>query len=234
MLLLSLSRIVQDVFILNMLLTNIQIECIFSSSAASRARGRSQSMRAIVRTTEFNSNSQFSSPSSSTGSLVNTKPIPVASSSKVLPSSSSATSTADKQIKLIPCERNCFEEVDLKPLVAKETIQMNSISGISLREASEATNSDGYLNPAIHGVRARIRNILRRYSAPAVGSAIGLGGFYVGRNFDQISQLLNNNNTEKYFSAPNLTTTTTPFVLSITKQHTRNSLNDDDEIIDPL
>lgn len=93
-----------------MLLTNIQIECIFSSSAASKARGRSQSMRTAVRTTEFNSNPQ--SASSSTGSLVDTIRRPVASTSKAMPSSSSATSTADKRIKLIPCELNCFEEAN--------------------------------------------------------------------------------------------------------------------------
>lgn len=214
MLLLSFSRIAQHVFILNMLLTIVQVECIFSSSAAAKARGRSQSMRTIVRKTEFDSNPQPASSASSSASLVDTKLKP-----NVHPSSSSSTSTADKQKNFKLCEHDCLKEVEIQPIVAEETISGRRLSGISLSEVSAGTNSGGHLNPARHGVRARIRNILHRYgAAAAVGSAIGASGFYVGRNFsNQISDLLKNN-TEKYFSS-------TPYTVTIADQ---------DEIVNQL
>lgn len=48
--------------------------------------------------------------------------------------------------------------------------------GINLQEAMIGTHSGGRINPARDGVRARTRNILRRYGFPVgVGVVVGVG-----------------------------------------------------------
>lgn len=175
------SRIVQHVVILSML-TYIQVECIYSSSAVSKARGRSrsQSMRSFVHKKEFNLNTQSASASSSsassTTSLANQKLKPIQITPKVQPS----TSTAEKQKSIKSCNHDCFKSVNLQPIVAEISSPVRSFSGISLHEAMQSTHSGGQIIPSRDGMRARIRKILKHHSVPVgvgmvFGSAIAVG-----------------------------------------------------------
>lgn len=86
-----------------------------------------------------------------------------------------------------------FNEVDLQPLVEKQK-RTSFINSVNLNEASVSTHSiNGNINPAIHGVYARVRSAMLRYgSAVAIGSAVGVGGLEVNKKF--FPDYNNNNN----------------------------------------
>lgn len=189
MLLLS-SHIVQFVFIFKMLSTIDPVEPVFPSLAKSTTR-RTQSMNTFSRNIELNQiiDSQAASTSGTSSS---------SRSSPVKAKSNTPTSIAN--------EGDSFKEIEVRPLIEemdRESLHRLSVAQLGASEASLATN--GPINPARDGVRARVRKFLQRHGVPvAVGSVVGagVGGFYVGTNW------INNNNTSSNLSTTTTTSTT--------------------------
>lgn len=186
MLLISFAYIIQLVLILS---TNQVGSQIFSSSAAAKAR-RAQSMRPLTQMTEFSSSLQSAASSSSLATAlaqqnmdVKTKPKAASSSpaiAEVLPSTSK-----DQSKTIGPCASECLQEVDLRPLIEDRRSSLHA----SFQAALQGTHSGGNLNPARHGVFARVRNALLQHS---VSTAIGIG---IGVGVSQLEQSFQNEST---------------------------------------
>lgn len=215
MLLLS-THIVQYIFILNLLTTFSHVELVFSSSGLVRSPARrTQSMKTYSHITELNQkiDSQVASTSSSSSSS----------------SRSTQVNAKSKPLQTTTNEGESFKEIEIRPLIEemdRESLHRLSVAQLSAGEASLATN--GPINPARDGVRARVRKILQQNGVQvAVGSVIGAGGLYVGMNWFH-----NSNTSSNQFlnSTINTTTTTT----TSTTQKARVIDDDADDIINPL
>lgn len=217
-----LVRIMQFVFFLNILLT-LTISRVDSIGSFGRAKSpillRASTLRRSQSNLSLQTTSSTSSIVSSRQQQIEMKSIPVASTSSV-----AAEVLPIEQGSLKVCEGDCFKKVNLQPesVPLIEARPMASVFGINVREASEATNRNAPLDPNRDGVYMRIRQILRQYVAPAaVGSAIGAGGFYVGKNSKTLSNI-----TDYSFSTSTISYTTTIQYASDVK--------DDDEITNNL
>lgn len=191
MLLLSSKCFIQCILILNILLNTNGVESAFSSKAR-RTKSMVTKLHPISELNHITRTASPSSASSSSASLssitsLNNEQKPIASTS----------STMKKQ------EHNSehFREIELIPIVEESA---RTALHASLLEATAATHRGAaYLNPARDGVRTRIRNAIRRYGLlTASGSALGIGGFLIGRHF--------NNNDNNNLTHSSIQPTTQP------------------------
>lgn len=149
-----------------MLLHVVQVESVFSSSA----RGRSQSMRGLIRRPQTNSYEQSARSSTSSSSAS-------ASTSTQVQNREAKPSTSAVAKKTVRIEEKGLENVDLQ---YEHEFMRNA-----LQEATAGTNSP-QLNPARDGVYARLRkNLFRNGASFVVGLAAGVG-FNFGSNLTQI------------------------------------------------
>lgn len=225
------------------------VESFFSMAKARRSQSMRTYTRANVESNLLNRSSRSgssSSPSGSKATLVRPKTNPIASTSnqKATDTELQSKSSIDQNLK----------EIEIQPLVDSDTLHIRAASQLSLREASIGTHSGGSLNPARDGVRARVQNILQRNGASvavaaAVGTGIGVGGFYIGKNLTPKTQRkpehFNKIIDEYISSTPRILSTTTLKTItkdgrdaeeSDTAKQNVNSVNnsDDDEITIPL
>lgn len=123
--LLSSKCIVQRIFILTVILTAIQVESIFSSSAAAKAR-RTRSLRAYGSKPELNHNSIPASTSSTKFKDTESNPL----------TSVTLLSPVGRQ----KCVCECFNEANLRPAV-DGIMHVSTSSKISFSEAAAAKSS---------------------------------------------------------------------------------------------
>lgn len=214
------SRKVHLVF---MFIILIHIKATLSMRAIGKAVSRN--IATNVRTT-----STSHSSGSSSASLLNAEVEPIASGSKT-PALSTKSAIEAKNVN--PPK---FEDIELRHMIdLRSDPRFTTALEEAIAEANAQTNSNGHLNPAVHGAYARMRIAMERFATTFLGAATGtLAGKYIGQISDHKQAKITP--TEEVSAEENSTEQVTPITIAkattidtvISEENTPSS---DEEII---